>query len=362
MQERMVTALMCAFIADSLAMPVHWYYNVRDIYNAFPGGIQTLEAAPKRHPSSIMQLHSTAHGGRGAQSGKEVVGDLILKGRRQYWGVPNQHYHQGMQAGDNTLNAHCLRVLLRTITKSGTYDSSDFLQAYVAFMTADEPLPHNDTYAESYHRGFFANLAGGKKPDACAAVTHDTPSVGGLVTIAPVAFAAFAKGKPLTEVQQQCRKHLSLTHPDDTLARVCDNYVQLIHGLLTRKEGDDPRALLVNAAAAIGLDLPKLAKVGAKSDTAVVGGIFSPACYIDGSYPAILFFAYKYADAVKDGLCSNCNVGGDNVHRGSVLGIILGLMNPNVTHSDGELGPFFPQLLSHQAIEGEVSQFVASIF
>jgi hypothetical protein len=171
MQERMVTALMCAFIADSLAMPVHWYYNVRDIYNAFPGGIQTLEAAPKRHPSSIMQLHSTAHGGRGAQSGKEVVGDLILKGRRQYWGVPNQHYHQGMQAGDNTLNAHCLRVLLRTITKSGTYDSSDFLQAYIAFMTADEPLPQNDTYAESYHRGFFCEFSG-RKEAKCMCSRH----------------------------------------------------------------------------------------------------------------------------------------------------------------------------------------------
>jgi hypothetical protein len=29
------------------------------------------------------------------------------------------HYHQGMQAGENTLNALCTRVVLRGITANG---------------------------------------------------------------------------------------------------------------------------------------------------------------------------------------------------------------------------------------------------
>ena len=107
---------------------------------------------------------------------------MILKGKRPFWGQPNQHYHQGMLAGDNTLNVHCARVLIRTLTANrGHYDKQRFLDDYIDFMTAYPPR-HPDTYAESYHRGFFANLESGKPRELCAAKTHDTPSVGGLIT------------------------------------------------------------------------------------------------------------------------------------------------------------------------------------
>jgi hypothetical protein len=58
-QQRAVASLQCMFVGDSLAMPVHWYYNPMDILKQFSGGITKLEAAPEHHPSSIMSLHST---------------------------------------------------------------------------------------------------------------------------------------------------------------------------------------------------------------------------------------------------------------------------------------------------------------
>ncbi|WP_263656786.1 hypothetical protein [Marinobacter halotolerans] len=93
--NRVISALQTQFIADALAMPVHWYYNPMDIDRAFPGGIQQFEAAPEFHPSSIMSLHSTTSGGRrgGEVSAPEVVGNLILKGRAGYWNQPNVHCH-----------------------------------------------------------------------------------------------------------------------------------------------------------------------------------------------------------------------------------------------------------------------------
>ena len=43
---------------------------------------------------------------------------------------------------------------------------------------------HNDTYAESYHRDFFANYAKGVLPENCAGPEgHDTASIGGLVSL-----------------------------------------------------------------------------------------------------------------------------------------------------------------------------------
>ena len=88
-----------------------------------------------------------------------MVGSVILHGKKHLWGQPNRHYHEGLQSGDNTLNLLCVRVLLRSINKTGRYDPGDFLSDYIAFMTT--PNSHRDTYAESYHRAFFANYAGG---------------------------------------------------------------------------------------------------------------------------------------------------------------------------------------------------------
>ena len=48
------------------------------------------------------------------------------------------------------------------------------------------------------------------------------------------------------------------------------------------------------------------------------------ACYIDQSFPALLFMVYKYAHSVEDAILANANAGGENVARGSVLGALLG--------------------------------------
>ncbi|MGM0758765.1 MAG: hypothetical protein ACQEUB_03570 [Thermodesulfobacteriota bacterium] len=76
----------------------------------------------------------------------------------------------------------------------------------------------SSTYAESFHRGFFANLENGNPPERCGAITHDTPSVGGLVMVPPIAIATLLQGNSLENTQKVCRKHLFLTHPDAFLA------------------------------------------------------------------------------------------------------------------------------------------------
>jgi ADP-ribosylglycohydrolase len=333
-------------------MPVHWYYRPSDIEKAFPGGIARLEAAPAFHPSSIMSLHSTAKGGRGEQltggQQREIVGEVILKGKRGYWGVANQHYHQGMQAGENTLNAHCVRVLLRSLKVSaGRYDKDRYLDDYIDFMTADPPQ-HRDTYAESYHRGFFANLESGQPKDRCGAVTHDTPSIGGLVSIAPLVLAERLQGVALSEVQEHCQRHLYLTHPDQELAQICAVYVELLDALLFREQGQPVDELLYQAAkTSIGLDLPALLK-NSRSDRSIVGGQFSPACYISGAWPSVLYLAAKYASDQRSALIANTNLGGDNVHRGMILGALLGLAKAATVND------WFDQLLDRIELSEEI--------
>ena len=357
LQQRAIAALKNAFVADALAMPVHWFYNPMDIIRQFPGGIKQFEAAPAFHPSSIMSLHSTRQGGRRlSQSGnarREIVGDVILKGRQKFWGKSNRHYHHGMQAGENTLNAHCARVLLRTLVASGgCYEKDRFLSDYIEFMTADTPR-HPDTYAESYHRGFFANLEDGKSPELCGAVTHDTASIGGLVTIAPLVFSERLQGGSLETIQEHCLQHLTLTHPDQSLAAVCQSYVALLDDLSRCCDLTEARDLLSACAKnSVGINLAEI-NAKSRSDLDVIGGRFSPACYISGSWPGVQFLAYRYLENPLQGLIANSNLGGDNVHRGFVLGTILGA-------ATGEaLDSLFSQLTETEALATELDSLLA---
>lgn len=350
-KQRSDAALRSLFVGDSLAMPVHWYYNPGDIYRQFPGGIYKFEDAPSHHPSSIMSLHSTSQGGRSylnKKAAKEIVGDVILKGKRRFWGKQNQHYHQGMKAGENTLNAHCARALIQSLAENkGRYSVEGFLTQYINLLTAEQPL-HPDTYAESYHRGFFAKFDAGTAPEKCGATTHDTASVGGLVTLAPLVLASFLLGNSQEEIKSNCRTHLWLTHPDEELAKIAGDYCELLLNLLSRNEHESAKEIIANCAErSINLDLPALTAKN-YSDFEVVGDVFTSACYISGSWPSVLYFAYKYGGDLEQALIANTNVGGDNVHRGSVLGVIVGLTNGK-TSSD-----WFEQLVDKDQINDEI--------
>lgn len=346
-----------------------------------------MESAPAEHPSSIMSLHSTQAGGRRRASAHDkaqtltpegddaaqpytgqVVGDIILKGKAQYWGGNKTHYHHGMQAGDNTLNACCARLMLRHLVEHGGYDKQAWLEAYIAFMTAD-PAQHPDTYAESYHRGFFANLKSGLSADKCGAVTHDTPSMGALVTVAPLAYALF-ETHSLEQTQAICCEHVLLTHPDAALMKVVCAYVELLY-CFSQTETPTERSVPLSSSAQLdpatkpeavvahyvkaaksvpGVQLNKLLQKNA-GDAAIVGGTYSTACYISDSWPSVCYLAAKYQDTPGKALLINTNLGGENAHRGAVLGSLVGVVAGQYDQS------LWTQLLHLNSIEDEIQQF-----
>jgi ADP-ribosylglycohydrolase len=48
------------------------------------------------------------------------------------------------------------------------------------------------------------------------------------------------------------------------------------------------------------------------------------ACYIEHSFPSVLYLAARYEDEVDSALVANTQVGGNNCHRGALLGAVLG--------------------------------------
>lgn len=320
--DRLRGALWGMFVGDALAMPVHWYYNIAALQRDF-GVIRDYQAPKAEHPSSIMALANTGKAGRGSQDGN-VVGEVILLGKKHHWGQAKRHYHHGMEAGDNTLNLLCARVLLRSLTVNGRHDSADFLREYVSFMTT--PDRHNDTYAESYHRDFFANYARGLPAERCAgAEGHDTASIGGLVSLPPVVFAAMHLGAPAA-ASAAALAQLRLTHRSAQLEHFALEFCDVLVHLL----GDpSPHIAPLACAAAKRLGFPAEATLervhrNRMPDHEVIGGLLSSACYIDQSLPAALYLAARYPDDFEAALIANTNLGGDNCHRGAVLGAMLG--------------------------------------
>jgi len=168
-------------------MPVHWYYDLRQLRSDF-GEIRKYEKPKKTFPGSIMNLSNTGGGGRGSDKG-DVVGDVILHGKKKYWlRGGNYHYHHGMEAGENTLDALITRVLTKSLISTQSFDLNNFRSDYITFMTT--PGSHNDTYASTSHRMFFKNLRDGKTPEDCPDNDgHNVDSIDSLMIVPPVAIA-----------------------------------------------------------------------------------------------------------------------------------------------------------------------------
>ena len=72
----------------------------------------------------------------------------------------------------------------------------------------------------------------------------------------------------------------------------------------------------------------KIEKWSRNPDRMVVGGILSSACYIPDAFPATLSLAWRHAGDFAGGVGSNALCGGDNCHRGAVVGSLLGATAP----------------------------------
>eukprot|EP01063_Lacrimia_lanifica_P002517 TRINITY_DN11324_c0_g2_i1.p1 TRINITY_DN11324_c0_g2~~TRINITY_DN11324_c0_g2_i1.p1 ORF type:complete len:456 (+),score=153.44 TRINITY_DN11324_c0_g2_i1:1189-2556(+) len=357
---------MCA--GDALAMPVHWYYDRRRIFTDFGrDGITKYESPKKSFQGSIMNLSNTGGGGRGSDQG-DIIGRVILHDKKQYWlRGGNYHYHHGMAPGENTLDTQVVtKLLMPSMThfagtaKAGTavVDRDDYLSRYVKFFTT--PNTHNDVYAATAHRMFFANFAGGKPPAECADNDgHNTDAIDGLLNVIPMAMrrAMLVAG----DYTPQTALGFKAGNEDAAEISRVINYIRrsselpgfgvVAYELLVRVMlGADLKAAVLASAGDLGRGLPRQIEAAARdSDDPMT------ACYVSSSFPALLVFAYKYADSpFRAALCASANAGGENVNRGSLLGAVMGAAH-GFKGVDGKL---VKGLVAHDEIEATGRAFI----
>lgn len=303
-------AMIGALVADALAMPVHWYYDTAALDRDYPK-LDTFQAPRNPHPDSILwRSRYTPHNARGD----------ILHDQAQYWGQREVHYHQFLAAGENTLNFKLASELYQSILARGHYDADAWLQQYATCMlTAGW---HRDTYAEEYHRAFFDHYAHGQPLTACGI---DDRHIGGLSQIPSLLAALDQIGCHALETQLTLvEQHIRLTHRNDDVVAAGSTLCRILHSL---SQGQSLRyAITLHAK---GYTKPGQFDTWSNfPDRAVVGRHLSTACYLPEAFTASLYLSWKYDDHFNQGIIANALCGGDNCHRGAVVGALLGAANP----------------------------------
>lgn len=299
-------AYLGARVADALAMPVHWYYD-REALRAEYGEVTGYLAPKNPHSGSILwRSHYSAPNEKGE----------ILHDQARYWGQRGIHYHQFLRAGENTLNFQLADELVRLCAKTGGYDPDAWLARYIDFMLT--PGSHRDTYVEEYHRGFFTRYATGKPPRKCSI---EDEHIGGLAQVPALCFVLREAG--LSELRAAVKEHVGLTHAHANVLRAADTLARLLFRI---REGLSAREA-IRREAGDWISGNKADEWTRQPDTRVIGERFSPACYIAESMPASLYLVWKYHDDFDAGIIANAMVGGDNCHRGAVVGSLLGAAN-----------------------------------
>lgn len=375
-RQRIENALWGLFVGDALAMPAHWFYKLENIRNTFDGGIRGFEAAPHPHPESFMVgmsyqpdvasakrlgrpydiLHQSSRFYHTSYSQLQIATDdrEEAHGNSAPAKEDRYHYHHGLGSGENTIAAHLVRVLIRSVAEKGRYEEDHFLESFVQFMTTAGS--RKDPYTEIYLRSWFENYTRGLPATACAERQRRVWSIGshgGMIRPMVLSLLAATEHQGLGFAIE----HQNLTHRSENVAAALSVTVPLLQDLIDGKaasEAADTRSRNLRAPKLTGDELHEmyfehrgpgniphrqmwelhtdlsekafdLGQLTAENEVEdVVLKKFGTVCYPEHGLPLLLFLAAKHGFAPEPSLLANVNAGGDNVHRGAVLGLLVG--------------------------------------
>jgi len=402
-EQRIRNALWGLFVGDALAMPGHWFYNLKNIKEVFDGGIRGYNSAPHPHPESFMVgmkykpdletanklgrkydiLHEHARFYRTNFSDLQIVtpeqesehGHRVPVLERRF------HYHHGLEAGENTLGAHLIRVLMRTVIQNGCYDPDAFLEGFIEHLTA--PGKNHDPYTEIYIRRWFENYSRGLPLHACAEQQRKVWSIGahgGMIRPLVLSLLVESSYQGLGVAFE----HQNLTHRSENVASGLGVAIPILKSLIG---GTDPTQTVTSHATILRtpritgeklfdayrdhhgpdnipeeemwqlhtrltefpFDVAQLARE--LPEQGVVRNLFATACYPEHGLPLLLYLATKYNFDFEASLLANSNAGGDNVHRGMILGMLVGAVNDKIPEYLAE------GLIAHRELETEINDF-----
>jgi ADP-ribosylglycohydrolase len=163
---------------------------------------------------------------------------------------------------------------------------------------------------------FFENYARGVAPHRCGVKEKH---VAGLLFLFPVLAACLKDPK---NGEDWALQQMNLTHPGEGMWDAGRLMIRLFYDLI---DGTHPKDAVEKLIASQSSRLLKGSwKRWFSMDTRrVITTETGPACYLEQAVPAILYILRQHGEDPETALIENTMAGGDNVHRGAVLGALL---------------------------------------
>jgi ADP-ribosylglycohydrolase len=335
--ERRKAMVYGSFIGDSLALGVHWIYNVKAIEKRV-GRIDDLIAPVVQtfHPGKaagqlthygdqmllLLRFCAESCAGGGTGSSGESGGAVSRAGEA---GRP-----EGVGGAAGSASAAG-----RTVP-GAVFDRSAFLHRWVEFMES------YDGYMDKASRATLANyreLTGAGKEPAGDDAASSSDDLAGAGRIAPVLYFTGDGGRlrgggrnvgdgrsGRDDAVAAARAQASVTHNNPTVLESAAFFTDLVLGAL---EGVSPveraRELIETEyrdGAIAELVRKGLESAGADSTGAIAG--FGQACSVEMGVPSVMHLISAYEGDLKEALVAGCMAGGDSAARNHAIGMILG--------------------------------------
>jgi ADP-ribosylglycohydrolase len=274
MVQKIKQAVMASFVADALALGVHWVYRVSDIDEKY-GRLESM-VAPE-----IGRWH------RGKEKGAFT------------------HY------GDQSL------VLLKSLARAKKFDLNIFAVNWQDFFQ------NYSGYLDHATKETLINFSANRSPDKAGSLSSD---LGGASRMVPL--AAFYHDKPDMFIAA-CRDQTRMTHNHPHVLASAELFARAFLKILA---GSKPSEGIRTAADDMAADpqIKQAVKNGLASKTqdtrkAIAG--FGQECSVEAALPSTIHLIAKYENNLEEALVENIMAGGDSSARGMFLGFLLGAYN-----------------------------------
>lgn len=267
MQDKAKAMVLASFVADSLALGVHWIYDTAAIDNDF-GRVESIRQ-PKEN-----SFHPT-----------KDKGDFT-------------HY------GDQTL------VLLESVSANKGFDLEKSARSWKDFFDG------YNGYFDYATKDTLKNLAAGKSPSESGSGSSD---LGGTSRIAPL---AYGYRENLDKLTAAARSQTAMTHNNQGVLDSSEFFARVVFTVL---KGSAPVAAIKESLPDGGLG--KLVQDGLESSgletrKAIKG--FGQMCDTAAGLPGVIHLIARYENNLKEALVENVMAGGDSAARGMLVGMVLG--------------------------------------
>jgi ADP-ribosylglycohydrolase len=299
MSDQAIAMVKASFVADALALGVHWIYNTNVIDKKWGWVEEYIKPErPTYHPT-------------------KDLGEFT-------------HY------GDQTI------VLLESLAACSTFDLMDFATRWQHFFKS------YDGYFDGATKKTLENFQQGKDPDQSGS---DSDDLAGAARIAPLVYIF---RKDLERLIAAARAQTAMTHDNAHVIDAAEYFAKIAWGVL---QGQSPVASLKRSLNDPQAKKPFYAWIekglnSVHDNTREAIKNLGQMCEIDAAFPCVVHLIAKYENNLKDALVENIMAGGDSAGRGLIVGFILG------AHLGLDAIPqtWLTQLKAHQNISDQLQK------